>query len=351
MNVKALVKKEEKISFYEFQLKIKADINTRDILKLGAKQLGCVIHEDSYLILKGREITEDDEFMRIRREGGENLIFIYKKKTAHKKAEKKMSIKKVIKKPIGEKEVDEIMRDYREVITVNKKRTIFLYKNIVISLDEVENLGNYAEFVASTEEDYFKINFLISKLGLDPEKLTTLSYFELAMMNLSPFQRILLKIHERFGILAFGISSAVLTTLGMIVGLNSATSSRLAVISGIAAVAVADSLSDSLGMYAQKNSERGASKRTAFKHAFGAFFGKLIFALTFLLIFIIFPFASAMYISIAWGLLLIMFVNIQIAFIHEESVFKNVIKNIFIAIAVIIASYLAGKGIGILTGQ
>lgn len=351
MNVKSLIKKEEKISFYEFQLKIKAKVEQKDILRLGAKQLGSVIHEDTYLILKGREITEDDEFMRIRRESGENLIFIYKKKTSHKKIEKRMSIKKVIKKPIEEKEVEEIMKDYRQVITVNKKRTIFLYKNIVISLDEVENLGNYVEFVASSEEDSFKINFLISKLGLDPEKLTTLSYFELAMMNLSPFQRILLKTHERFGRLAFGISSAVLTTLGMIVGLNSATSSRIAVISGIAAVAVADSLSDSLGIFAQKSAERGTSKKTAFKHASGTFLGKFIFTLTFLLMFILLPFASAIYASIAWGLLLIIFVNVQIAFIHEENVFKNVMKNVFIAAAVIIASYLAGKGIDILLGN
>ena len=44
--------------------------------------------------------------------------------------------------------------------------------------------------------------------------------------------------------LSFGLTSGVITTLGLIVGLASGTESKLAVIGGIITIAVADALSD-----------------------------------------------------------------------------------------------------------
>ena len=45
---------------------------------------------------------------------------------------------------------------------------------------------------------------------------------------------------------SFGLTSGVITTLGLMVGLNAGTHSRLAVIGGIVTIAVADALSDAL---------------------------------------------------------------------------------------------------------
>ena len=42
----------------------------------------------------------------------------------------------------------------------------------------------------------------------------------------------------------FGITSGIVTTLGLIVGLSSGTHSELAVIGGILSIAIADGLSD-----------------------------------------------------------------------------------------------------------
>ena len=44
--------------------------------------------------------------------------------------------------------------------------------------------------------------------------------------------------------LSFGLTSGIITTLGLMVGLASGTNSRLAVIGGVATIAVADALSD-----------------------------------------------------------------------------------------------------------
>lgn len=101
-------------------------------------------------------------------------------------------------------------------------------------------------------------------------------------------------------------------------------------------------------MYAQKKSERGTSKKTAFRVAFGAFRGKFLFTLSFIIPFLIFPLIIAIYISVIWGLLLIAFVNIQIAFIQEEKILGAVARNIAVAVVVVSISYFAGKLIGIL---
>lgn len=56
------------------------------------------------------------------------------------------------------------------------------------------------------------------------------------------------------GGMSFGISGGVITTLGMIVGLDQATSSKTAVIAAILTIAIADSLSDALGMHLSEES-------------------------------------------------------------------------------------------------
>src|SRR3972149_1722151 len=322
MDVKELIQKEQEFAKYEYQLKIKADIEENALHKLGARKVGTVLHEDKYFIAKGKKVSETDELVRLRKEGGEDLFFTYK-------------------------EALDIKKNYDEIVSVNKKRSIFLLDSAVINIDKVENVGNFIEFEVINEDESLKIDFLMRKLGLDPLNATRFSYFELAIMTLTPLQRIFAKIHDKFGRFSFGISSAVLTTLGVIVGLNSATASLLAVIGGIIAVAISASLSDSIGMYTAKKAERGISPAIAFKSALNVFLGKFIFTLSFLVPFGVFPISWAIYAGIFWGLILLTFVNLQIAFLHEENVAKSVVKNIFIAIAVIIVSYFAGRGVAL----
>ena len=45
--------------------------------------------------------------------------------------------------------------------------------------------------------------------------------------------------------ISFGLTSGIITTLGIMIGLNAATNLKLAVIGGILTVAIADAFSDS----------------------------------------------------------------------------------------------------------
>ncbi|MEM4263494.1 MAG: hypothetical protein QW666_01185, partial [Candidatus Woesearchaeota archaeon] len=57
-----------------------------------------------------------------------------------------------------------------------------------------------------------------------------------------------MKIQYRKGF-GFGLTSGVITTLGLIVGLDASTQSRFAVLAGIFAIAISDACSDALGMH------------------------------------------------------------------------------------------------------
>ena len=46
--------------------------------------------------------------------------------------------------------------------------------------------------------------------------------------------------------ISFGLTSAVITTLGLMVGLHSGTGSKLVVLGGILTIAIADAFSDAL---------------------------------------------------------------------------------------------------------
>jgi hypothetical protein len=42
----------DKIQDYEYQLKIKSDLTDEDIINIGAKKIGSIIHEDRYYTKK-----------------------------------------------------------------------------------------------------------------------------------------------------------------------------------------------------------------------------------------------------------------------------------------------------------
>src|SRR5680860_1622877 len=83
--------------------------------------------------------------------------------------------------------------------------------------------------------------------------------------------------------LGFGLTSAVITTLGLMIGLNASTGSKLAVIGGILTIAVADAFSDALGVHVAKETEEGAIAKEVWSATGFTFLFKFIFALTFLI--------------------------------------------------------------------
>lgn len=146
----------------------------------------------------------------------------------------------------------------------------------------------------------------------------------------------------RIGGLSFGLTSGVITTLGLIVGLDTATSSKVAVIAGILTIAVADSLSDALGMHLSEESRIDESRKPIVLISIFAFLGKFSVTLLFIIPFLIFTNQLALIVSVMLGIALITALSYLIALRKQESPAKVIFEHVGITVLVVILSYLVG---------
>jgi VIT1/CCC1 family predicted Fe2+/Mn2+ transporter len=142
--------------------------------------------------------------------------------------------------------------------------------------------------------------------------------------------------------LSFGLTSGVITTLGMVVGVNASTSSRLAVIAGIVAIAIADAFSDAVAMHVSEESEGGHSRREVMEATTTTFLAKFVFALTFVLPIWFVPLDIAVMIDILWGLSIMTVFNFLLARSQDESTFRVIAEHLAIAIVVVLITYVVG---------
>ena len=70
---------------------------------------------------------------------------------------------------------------------------------------------------------------------------------------------------------SFGLTSGIITTLGLMVGLNAGTQSQVAVIGGIVTIAIADAFSDSLGVHVSQESENQHSTKEVWESTITTF--------------------------------------------------------------------------------
>lgn len=148
-------------------------------------------------------------------------------------------------------------------------------------------------------------------------------------------------IRKGFG---FGLTSGIITTLGLMIGLSTGTNSKKVVLGGILLIAIADALSDALGMHI---SEEAGSSTTKYIWAstFSTVFFKFLFALTFAIPVLLFSLKTAMIISILWGLLLLSAFSYSIAKKRKENPFNAIFEHVLIAILVVIITYFIGNWI------
>lgn len=138
----------------------------------------------------------------------------------------------------------------------------------------------------------------------------------------------------------FGLTSGVITTLGLITGLYSTTNSKLVVIGGILSIAIADALSDAMGMHITQEC-RECSTRDIWEASAATFAAKFIFALTFIIPVVLFPLNIAVLVSISWGLLLI---GLFTGYLNNKKEWKEkILLHLLITCIVVVATYCVGQ--------
>ncbi|MBR9706227.1 hypothetical protein GOV14_04280 [Candidatus Pacearchaeota archaeon] len=146
---------------------------------------------------------------------------------------------------------------------------------------------------------------------------------------------------------SFGLTSAIITTLGLIIGLNSTTHSRSIVIGGILTIAVADALSDALGVHiSEEASSKKITKKQVWEATISTLLSKFIFAITFLVPVLLLKLDTAIIVSIIWGLFLISIFSYYIAKSQNASPYKALLEHLVIAGIVIVITHNLGLIIG-----
>jgi VIT1/CCC1 family predicted Fe2+/Mn2+ transporter len=142
--------------------------------------------------------------------------------------------------------------------------------------------------------------------------------------------------------LCFGLTSAVITTLGLIVGLHSFSGSTMVVIGGVLTIAIADAFSDALGIHVSEEAENVHTAREIWESTLATFAAKFLFALTFLVPVLIFELSTAILVSTAWGLFILAILSRTIAQATNDNPWKVVAEHVAIAVIVVVLAHYLG---------
>ncbi len=142
--------------------------------------------------------------------------------------------------------------------------------------------------------------------------------------------------------LFFGATSGVITTIGLIVGLYSGTRSLVAVLGGILVIAVADAMSDALGIHLAQEADPDSTHSQVWVATVTTFLTKLVVAASFALPLLWFPLSIAVLVCVGWGLIVIAMLSAYLARVQNTAVLPIVGEHVLIAIAVVGISHFIG---------
>lgn len=154
-------------------------------------------------------------------------------------------------------------------------------------------------------------------------------------------KRILKNKGARTGIF-FGATSGVITTIGLIVGLHAGTQSIVAVLGGILVVAVADAMSDAMGIHLAQEADPDSSHDHVWAATIWTFLTKLVVASSFAIPLLWLPLQTAVIASVSWGLLVITILSTYLARMQRIRALPVITEHLVIAIVVVTVSYFIG---------
>ena len=146
--------------------------------------------------------------------------------------------------------------------------------------------------------------------------------------------------------ITFGLTSAVITTLGLMIGLHSGTNSKIVVLAGILTIAIADAFSDALGIHISKEAENTQTTKQIWVATISTFLTKFLFAMTFVVPVLLFTLSTAIVMSLIWGLSILTILSYVIAKSQKKPPWKIVGEHLMIAIVVIGITHWVGDWLG-----
>jgi vacuolar iron transporter family protein len=141
--------------------------------------------------------------------------------------------------------------------------------------------------------------------------------------------------------ISFGSPAAIVTSMALVVGLDTATSSRATVLASLLIIGIADNLSDSLSVHIYQESERLAQHH-AFRTTVANYVARFAVAASFFLFFLLLPTRVTIAVCMIWGFFLLAVLSALLAKARGVGVVSEILKHTAVAAAVVLVS----KGMG-----
>ena len=141
---------------------------------------------------------------------------------------------------------------------------------------------------------------------------------------------------------SFGATSAIITNLCLIVGLDTFAYAKASIIGGILVIALADNISDSVGIHIYQESEC-VNTRDVWFSTLSNFATRLLVSFSFILLVAMLPMKVAMAFSIIWGFLLLGFMSYTIAKNEGVNPAAAITEHFSIAITAVVLSEIVGR--------
>jgi vacuolar iron transporter family protein len=143
---------------------------------------------------------------------------------------------------------------------------------------------------------------------------------------------------------SFGATSAVITSLAVIVGLSRTANPVIGIATALAVIAIADNISDSFGIHVHQESQKEPDKEVR-KTTFANFATRVVVVAVFVLLVILLPVKAAVVLSICFGMAVISTLSYFVAKERKAKPFKVVFHHLLITALVITGSYLLREAI------
>ena len=148
----------------------------------------------------------------------------------------------------------------------------------------------------------------------------------------------------------FGLTSGIIGTLGLMVGLQASTNSKLVVIGGILAIAISEGFAEAVSIHIAKEFEKIYTMKEIWESTVTTFISKFIFSSVFIIPVMMFDLVTAIMEGVLFGLFLLFVMSLISARERDVEPWKLIMKNISIAVCVIIITHFIGVWIRITFG-
>jgi VIT1/CCC1 family predicted Fe2+/Mn2+ transporter len=143
----------------------------------------------------------------------------------------------------------------------------------------------------------------------------------------------------KFKEFSFGATSAIITSVAVIIGLSKTVNAKINIISALLIIAIADNISDSFGIHMHQECQRESAKEVNRITIFN-FISRLIIILIFIAVILLIPMTFAVIFSVLFSAVILIILSYYISKNQKTNPYKAILQHLIIAIIVIIASFI-----------